>query len=180
MPQVPVTGFCQRWLLVLVLYTLNQRIMPCKKLKEYLDRNEVAYVSISHSQAFTAQQVAASAHIPGKNMVKTVMVVINGEMAMAVLPASYYVDFNLLKDVTGEGNVRLASETEFKDMFPDCEVGAMPPFGNLYNLTVYVAKVLTENEQIAFNAGTHTELIQMSFRDFEHLVHPRIMKFAVH
>jgi Ala-tRNA(Pro) deacylase len=154
--------------------------MPCKKLKEYLDRNEVPYVSITHSQAFTAQQVAASAHIPGKNMVKTVMVIINGEMAMAVLPASYYVDFNLLKDVTGEGNVRLASETEFKDRFPDCEVGAMPPFGNLYNLTVYVAKALTESEQIAFNAGTHTEIIQMAYRDYDHLVHPRVMKFAVH
>jgi Ala-tRNA(Pro) deacylase len=146
--------------------------MPCKKIKEYLDRNEVPYLTISHSQAFTAQQIAASAHIPGKNMVKTVMVIINGVMAMAVLPASYYVDFNLLKDVTGEGNVRLASEMEFKDMFPDCEVGAMPPFGNLYNLSVYVAKVLTEEEQIAFNAGTHTEIIQMAYRHYDHLEHP--------
>lgn len=154
--------------------------MPCKKIKEYLDRNEVPYLTIAHSQAFTAQQIAASAHIPGKNMVKTVMVIINGVMAMAVLPASYYVDFNLLKDVTGEGNVRLASEMEFKDMFPDCEVGAMPPFGNLYNLSVYVAKVLTKEEQIAFNAGTHTEIIQMAYRDYDHLVHPRVMKFAVH
>jgi Ala-tRNA(Pro) deacylase len=154
--------------------------MPCKKLKEYLDKNEVPYVSITHSQAFTAQQIAASAHIPGRKMVKTVMVVINGMMAMAVLPASYYVDFNLLKDITGEGNVRLASETEFKDMFPDCEVGAMPPFGNLYNISVYVAKVVQEEEEIAFNAGTHTEIIQMSYRDFERLVHPLVLKFATH
>lgn len=154
--------------------------MPSKKLKEYLDRNEVPYVSITHSQAYTAQQIAASAHIPGRNMVKTVMVVINGTMAMAVLPASFFVDFNLLKEVTGEGNVRLASEMEFKDMFPDCEVGAMPPFGNIYNLAVYVAKVLTEEGEIAFNAGTHTEIIQMTYRDFERLVHPMVMKFAVH
>lgn len=108
------------------------------------------------------------------------MVVINGEMAMAVLPASYFVDFNLLKDVTGEGNVRLANESEFKDRFSDCEVGAMPPFGNIYNIPVYIAKVVTENEQIAFNAGTHTEIIQMLYKDFDHLVHPRVMKFAVH
>ena len=108
------------------------------------------------------------------------MVVINGMMAMAVLPSSYHVDFNLLKEITGEGNVRLASESEFKDMFPDCEVGAMPPFGNLYNLDVFVAKVLTEDEEIAFNAGTHTEVIQMTYRDFEKLVHPKIMKFAIH
>jgi len=154
--------------------------MPCKKLKDYLDRNDVPYVSITHSQAYTAQQIAASTHIRGKNMVKTVMVVVNGTMAMAVLPSSYYVDFNLLKDVTGEGNVRLAGESEFKDMFQDCEVGAMPPFGNLYNLSVYVAKVLIENTEIAFNAGTHTEVIQMAYRDFERLVHPLVMKFAVH
>jgi Ala-tRNA(Pro) deacylase len=108
------------------------------------------------------------------------MVMINGMMAMAVLPASYYVDFNLLREITGEGNVRLASETEFKDMFPDCEVGAMPPFGNLYNLDVFVAKVLTDDEEIAFNAGNHTEIIQITYRDFEKLVHPKVMKFAVH
>ena len=161
-------------------YTLNLRIMACTKLKEYLDKHGVPYITITHSQAFTAQQVASSAHIPGMNMMKTVMVVINGQMAMAVLPASYYVDFNLLKEITGEGNVRLASEMEFKDMFPDCEVGAMPPFGNLYNLDVYVARVLTDDDEIAFNAGTHTEVIQMTYRDFDKMVHPRVMKFAIH
>lgn len=154
--------------------------MACTKLKEYLDKHGAPYITITHSQAFTAQQIAASVHIPGRNMVKTVMVVINGQMAMAVLPASFYVDFNLLKEITGEGNVRLASEMEFKDMFPDCEVGAMPPFGNLYNLDVYVARVLIDDDEIAFNAGTHTEVIQMTYRDFEKLVHPRVMKFAIH
>lgn len=153
--------------------------MPCVKLKEYLDKHEVPYIIVTHSQSFTAQQIAASAHIPGKNMVKTVMVMINGQMAMAVLPASYYVDFNLLKEITGEENVRLASEMEFKDMFPDCEVGAMPPFGNLYNLEVFVARVLTDNDEIAFNAGNHTEIIQMSYRDFEKLVRPKVLKFAM-
>ena len=154
--------------------------MPSTKLKKFLDEHNVPYITISHSQAFTAQQVAASAHIPGKEMVKTVVIKINGKMALAVLPASYHVDFHLLKEITGEDKVRLASETEFKDMFPDCEVGAMPPFGNLYNLDVFAAKVLTEDEEIAFNAGTHTEIIQMTYRDFEKLVHPKIMKFAMH
>ncbi len=153
--------------------------MPCIKLKEYLDKHKVPYIIVTHSQSFTAQQIAASAHIPGKNMVKTVMVMINGQMAMAVLPASYYVDFNLLKEITGEENVRLASEMEFKDMFPDCEVGAMPPFGNLYNLEVFVARVLKDDDEIAFNAGTHTEIIQMSYRDFEKLVRPKVLKFAM-
>ncbi|NJN28958.1 MAG: YbaK/EbsC family protein [Cyclobacteriaceae bacterium] len=154
--------------------------MPSKKLKEHLDKFDVPYLTIKHSQAFSAQKVAAAAHVPGKNMIKTVMVMINGQMAMAVLPASYRVDFDMLKDVTGEGNVRLASETEFKDMFADCEPGAMPPFGNLYNLEVFVAKSVTENEEIAFNAGNFAEIIQMSYSDFYRLVHPKISKFAVH
>jgi Ala-tRNA(Pro) deacylase len=154
--------------------------MPCKKLKEFLDNNNVPYVTITHSQAFTAQQVAASAHIPGKEMVKTVMVKIDGKMAMAILPASYHVDFNMLKEITGEENLRLASESEFKDMFPDCEVGAMPPFGNLYGMEVYAALSLTEDEEIAFNAGTHTEVIRMDYKDFERLVKPKILKFSIH
>jgi Ala-tRNA(Pro) deacylase len=154
--------------------------MPSKKLKDYLDKFEVPYKTITHSQAFTAQKIAASTHIRGKNMIKTVMVMINGQPAMALLPASYQVDFSLLKEITGEGNVRLASEDEFKGMFPDCEPGAMPPFGNLYNIEVFAAKVLTEDDEIAFNAGNHSEVIQMHYRDFERLVHPKVMKFAVH
>jgi Ala-tRNA(Pro) deacylase len=153
--------------------------MPCKKLKQYLDDHNVPYITITHSQAFTAQQVAASTHIPGKEMVKTVMVKMNSKMAMAILPASYHVDFHLLREITGEENVRLASESEFKDMFPDCEVGAMPPFGNLYGMDVYAAESLTQDEEIAFNAGTHTEIIRMSYKDFEELVKPKIVKFSV-
>lgn len=153
--------------------------MPCKKLKEYLDDNNVPYITITHSQAFTAQQVAASTHIPGKEMVKTVMIKLDNRMAMAILPASYHVDFNMLKEITGEEDVRLASESEFKDMFPDCEVGAMPPFGNLYDMEVYAAESLTEDEEIAFNAGTHTEIIRMSYADFENLVKPKIVKFSM-
>lgn len=154
--------------------------MPNKKLKEFLDRNIVPYISIKHPHAFTAQHVAAKAHIPGKNMVKTVMIMVGETMAMAVLPATFFVDFNLLREMTGVSDVRLASEEEFKFMFPDCETGAMPPFGNLYNMDVYAAKVLTEDDLVAFNAGTHSEIIQMTYRDFERLVHPKVVKFAMH
>ena len=154
--------------------------MPAAKIKEFLDRNHVPYITITHSQAFTAQQVAASAHIPGKEMVKTVMVRLRDGLAMAVVPASYHVDFNSLKEVIGEENLRLAFESEFRDVFPDCEVGAMPPFGNLYGMEVFVAEALAENDEIAFNAGTHTEVIRMSFADFERLVNPKILRFSVH
>ena len=152
--------------------------MPLKKLKEYLDNNKVKYIIISHSSAFTAQEVAAHAHIPGKELAKTVLVKINGKMAMAVLPASDKVDFDLLKLAIGDENIRLAYEQEFMDKFPDCEVGAMPPFGNLYGLDVYVAKSLTKDEEIAFNACSHSELIKMSYKDFERLVKPMVIEFS--
>ena len=104
--------------------------MPVKKLKDFLDAEKVKYIMISHSQAFTAQETAASAHISGKELAKTVMVKIDGKMAMAVLPASYRVDFELLKKAAGAKEAELATEDEFKGMFPGCDVGAMPPFGN--------------------------------------------------
>jgi len=154
--------------------------MPAKKLKEFLDSNKVKYVAISHSPAFTAQEIAASAHVPGKELAKTVLVTVDGKMAMAVLPASYRVDVRLLREAAGASAVELAMEREFKGMFPDCELGAMPPFGNLYGMDVYVAQSLSEDENIAFNAGTHTELIRMRYSDFERLVKPRVLKFSVH
>ena len=152
--------------------------MPVKKLREFLDSNKIKYVAIGHSPAFTAQQIAASAHIPGKELAKTVIIKIDGKPAMAVLPASYKVDFEMLKDIVGTYDIELATEREFKDLFPECEIGAMPPFGNLYGMDVYVAESLTEDEEIAFNAGSHTELIKMAFEDFEMLVRPRILAFS--
>lgn len=153
--------------------------MPAKKLKEYLDSNNIKYLSIKHSPAYTAQEIAAKSHISGKELAKTVIVRINNKVAMAVLPASYKIDFEALMEVTGTGNVILAGEEEFKYMFPDCEIGAMPPFGNLYDLDVYVAKALTEDDDISFNAGTHTELIRMAYADFERLVHPKVLAFSL-
>lgn len=152
--------------------------MPAKKLKDFLDSNHIKYITITHSRAYTAQSIAHFAHIPGKELAKTVMVKIHNEMAMAVLPASYRVDFDLLKTASGAGDVQLASEAEFKDRFPDCETGAMPPFGNLYGMRVFVADTLAEDEEIAFNSGSHSELIRMSYRDFEKLVKPTVIKFS--
>lgn len=152
--------------------------MPVQKLKNFLDENNIKYLSIKHSPAYTAQEVAASAHIPGKELAKTVMVNIDGEMAMAVLPASYHVDFKLLEESSGAIRVSLATEDDFREIFPDCELGAMPPFGNLYDMDVYVAKSLAEDEEIAFNAGSHTELIRMSYKDFENLVRPKVLMFS--
>lgn len=153
--------------------------MPSKKLKAFLDENKVKYISIQHSSAYTAQEIAAIAHIPGKDLAKTVIIKIDGKMAMAVLPASYKVSFDNLKSALGVNEVRLAYEQEFMDKFPDCEVGAMPPFGNIYGMDVYVAETLAEDEEIAFNACNHTELIKMSFSDFEKLVKPKRIKFSI-
>ncbi|MBE0572913.1 MAG: YbaK/EbsC family protein [Ignavibacteriaceae bacterium] len=153
--------------------------MPLKKLKSFLDENKVKYISIQHSSAYTAQEIAAIAHIPGKDLAKTVIIKIDGKMAMAVLPASYKVSFDSLKDILGAKEVRLAYEQEFMDKFPDCEVGAMPPFGNIYGMDVFVAESLAEEDEIAFNACSHTELIKMNFNDFEKLVKPKRIKFSV-
>jgi len=152
--------------------------MPVRKLKLCLDENNIKYMAISHSKAYTSQEIAASAHIPGKELAKTVMIKIDGNMAMAVLPASKMVNFELLKETIGVSEVELAGEREFKDMFPECEIGAMPPFGNLYGMDVYVAESLVKEKEIVFNAGFHTELIKMAYRDFEKLVNPKKLKFS--
>ncbi len=151
--------------------------MPVQKLKEYLDNHNIKYVTIRHSEAFTTQEVAASSHISGREMAKTVMIKIDGTLSMAVLPANHQVDFYLLKKALGANTVDLATEEEFRDIFPNCEVGGMPPFGNLWGMDVYVEQNLSEDDFIAFNAGTHTEVIRMKYEDFERLVNPKIMKF---
>jgi len=151
--------------------------MPVSKIKDFLDSQNIKYVTIKHSPAFTAQEVAASSHISGKELAKTVIVKINDEMAMFVLPSFFQIDFDLLKNVTGANTVKLAAENEFKDMFPGCEIGSMPPFGNLYDMEVYVAESLTGEKEIAFNAGSHTELIKMAYKDFERVVKPKVMAF---
>ncbi|MGI9535265.1 MAG: aminoacyl-tRNA deacylase [Thermodesulfobacteriota bacterium] len=154
--------------------------MPVEKLKNFLDEKKIKYVSIKHSESFTAQEIAAVAHVPGKELAKTVILDIDGKMSMAVVPASYHVDFKLLEKEVKATRVSLATEEEFKEKFPDCELGAMPPFGNLYDMDVYVSKSLAEDEEIFFNAGNHTELIRINYKDFEKLVHPKVLKFSEH
>jgi Ala-tRNA(Pro) deacylase len=152
--------------------------MPVKALKEFLDGEKVKYVSIVHSLAYTAQEVAASAHITGRELAKTIIVELDGRMAMAVLPANRKIVLQELRELTGCDRVKFAAEEDFRKKFPDCETGAMPPFGNLYGMEVYVAEALTRNEDIAFNAGSHTEVIRLRFKDFERLVHPKVVSFT--
>jgi Ala-tRNA(Pro) deacylase len=119
-------------------------------------------------------------HVPGRALAKTVMVKLDGRMAMAVLPSSCTVDFESLRRLTGAKEVKLADEQEFSERFPGCDVGAMPPFGNLYGMPVFVSDELAENDQIVFNAGTHTEVVKLAYRDYDRLVGPKILHFATH
>lgn len=153
--------------------------MVLQKLSEFLDKEGVRYTILSHSRAYTAQEVAASTHIPGNEMAKTVMVKIDGKMAMAVVPASQKIDFERIRETVSARKVELAEEKEFQSLFPDCEVGAMPPFGNLYGIDVFVDKKLTEDDIIAFNSGSHTEVARLHYADFERLVHPRLIDFSL-
>jgi Ala-tRNA(Pro) deacylase len=152
--------------------------MPIQKLKEFLDGNKVKYVTIRHSTAYTAQETAASAHIPGKELAKTVVLRIDGKMAIAVLPASHKLDIPLLKKAVGASDVEIAHEADFRDMFPGCDTGAMPPFGNLYGMDVLVDSLLAENAEIAFNACSHSELVKLKYADYIKLVKPKVVSFS--
>jgi Ala-tRNA(Pro) deacylase len=152
--------------------------MPGSKLKDYLDSHDIEYITISHSPAYTAQRIAEITHTSGNELAKTVIVRMDDKYAMAVLPASHRVDLDYLRRGVDAAEVELASESEFRDRFPDCEVGAMPPFGNLYDMAVYVADELAEDEEIAFNAGSHTELIRMKYGDFSKLVEPKVIQLV--
>ena len=152
--------------------------MPINRLRTFLDSHNAKYIVISHSVAYTAQGIAALAHISGKELAKTVVVILDGQLAMAVVPASCQVDMNLLRAAAGTKTTALASELEFKNKFPDCETGAMPPFGNLYDMPVFADESLAQDKEIAFNAGSHRELIQLAWKDFVDLVRPRLVKLA--
>lgn len=150
--------------------------MAKQSVKEFLDENNVNYSVIQHTPAYTAAEIAANCHISGKFLAKVVIIKIDGKLAMVVEPANQKVNLRSLEESVGGSKVELASEYEFKDKFPNCELGAMPPFGNLYDMDVYVAERLTKDNEIAFNAGNHSELIKMSYQDFAKLVHPNIIK----
>ena len=148
-------------------------------ISKFLDSQHVPYQSFTHSRAYTAQGIAQAQHLSGKKLAKVVMVIVdNKQPIMAVVPASHRVDLDLLGLALNTDHIRLATEEEFKDLFPECELGAMPPLGNIYHLEVWIDQKL-KLPTIAFNAGTHAEIIQMSFADFDRMVQPRTASFGV-
>lgn len=148
-----------------------------QKLKTYLDCERVHYDVLPHTESYRASTIAQILHAPEKEMAKVVIVKVDERFVMMVLPASWNVDLHRLREVLVTNHVRLATEDELKGLFPDCEVGAMPPFGILYGLPVYVDRSLTEDEQIIFEAGTHSEAIRMRYWDFAALVFPVVTEF---
>jgi Ala-tRNA(Pro) deacylase len=157
----------------------KEAAMLAKGLREYLDREHIRYSTLTHSPAYTAEEIAASAHIPGKNLAKTVMVKLDDRLAMAVLPATEKVDLERLREAAGARKAILAAEEEFKGRFSGYEIGAMPPFGHLHGMDVFVSATLAGDTEIAFNAGTHTDLVLMSYADFARLAHPKVVSFSV-
>lgn len=147
--------------------------MPSKNLTNYLDEHKVKYTTIAHTPAYTAQEIAASVHMPGMKIAKSVMVKIDGKLCILVEPANYKVNFKALQTELGAHSVELAHEYEFEDNFPGCETGAIPPIGELFDVDVYVDDVIKYQDEIAFSAGNHRELVKMRYSDFEKLVKPK-------
>lgn len=152
--------------------------MVVQKLKDFLEANRVHYDIMPHLESHTAQQTAASVHVPGKEMAKTIMIKIDGKTAMAVLPSNFKINFNQLRIALGCQECQLMSESEFSSVFPNCETGAMPPFGVLWNMETYVSESLANNVYITFNAGNHHEAIRMTYMDYAGLVQPTTLKFS--
>jgi Ala-tRNA(Pro) deacylase len=153
--------------------------MQCKeRLEAYLREHQVPFQLQHHAQAFSAQKIAESEHIPGKMVAKTIIARADDNMISLVLPASSRADLNKVQTALGAREIRLAHEAEFAATFPDCAVGTMPPFGNLYGIPVYVEQSLTGQETIAFPVGTYTDTMSLRYADFERLVHPKVMTFA--
>ncbi len=151
--------------------------MTVERIRRFLDENDVHYRLVPHPAAFTAQEVAARVHVPGRRFAKVVTVSVDDRLALVVVPATEKVDLESLSHALGADRVVLASETEFRRAFPNCEVGAMPPFGNLFGMETYVSKRLAASDEIAFNAGTHTEAMYVPWSDFERLVEPVVIGF---
>ena len=149
-----------------------------KTLTDYLDSHNIRYLTMHHSIAYTAQEIAGSVHIHGREFAKSVIAKLDDEMVIAVLPATEKLDMELLAGATDARKVELAAEHEFEGRFPKCETGAMPPFGNLFDMDVYLDEEMTSNDRISFNAGSHTELIQMSMKDFIDLVKPKVVRMS--
>ena len=154
--------------------------MPSRKVKAYLDNAGVKYEVVEHPAVYTAQEVAAVTRVKGKELVKAVMVKVDGELVMLALPATRKINFEVLREILGGKKVILAHEEEFSSLFPDCDTGAMPPLGNLYNVTTLVDQSLAEDKEIVFNAGTHHDIIKISFEDFKRIEKPKMAGFTIH
>ncbi|BFU94817.1 MAG: deacylase [Nitrospira sp.] len=148
-----------------------------KRLQSYLDSQKVPYQIVNHSVAYTAQEAAESLHVPGNLFAKVVVVKAGERFVMLVLSSNWRVDLKHVADILGCPHVRLATEEELAHLFPDCEIGSMPPFGNLYGMSVYVDGLLTSDEVVFFDAGTHVGAIKLRYRDFAELVHPQVAEF---
>ena len=149
-------------------------MLSLNKLKEFLDNSLVAYEVLTHPVAFTAQRLAAVQHVKGGELAKVVIARSGPEFIMIVLPAPYHVELQRARAATGRQDLEIAHESEFASLFAGCEQGAMPPFGNLYNVPVWVDESLAQDEEIVFNACTHTQAIKMKYSDFARLVHPTV------
>lgn len=150
------------------------------RIKKMLENENISYQVLEHELAFTALEVAQAQHVPGRRMVKSVIVIADGKPVMCVLPATHRVDFDKFKGVLGAKDVHLADEAKVAALFPGYEVGAMPPFGQVAGMRVYVDKMLEENDAIVFNAGTHTDVIRIKFKDFVRFVQPEFADFGTH
>jgi Ala-tRNA(Pro) deacylase len=156
----------------------RRRVKMPKRLIDCLDENKITYEILRHPEAVTAQRIAQAEHVKGRHHAKVVMVKSGGQHLMIVLPAEHLIDLEKLRKVVSQ-DVALESEGEFESIFPDCAVGAMPPFGNLYGVPTYVDKSLAEEDYIVLEAGTHTEAIKVSYRDYEKIVKPRVEDLAI-
>jgi len=155
--------------------------MQCKeRLEQYLRDNDVPFETMTHTQAYTMPEVAAALHVPGKQVAKVVVVKTDGKTVMLVIPASHRLSFAQVRAMLGTKKVSLAKEEEFADLFPDCAIGAMPPFGNLYDVPVYVDQALTEEANIVFRVGTHRHTMKVAYADFARLAQPAVGEFAEH
>ena len=148
-----------------------------KRLQNYLDSQKIPYQIVNHSVAYTAQEAAESLHVRGNLFAKVVVVKASERFVMLVLPSNWRVDLKHVADILECPHIRLATEEELAHLFPDCEIGSMPPFGNLYGMSVYVDELLTNDEEIFFDAGTHVGAIKLRYRDFADLVHPQVAEF---
>ncbi len=150
-------------------------VIPAARVKEFLEAARIPYLWILHGPAYTTEGAAASAHARGRETAKAVVVKVDGRPALAVLPSTYRLDTTVLRERSGAGSVSLAEEADFLDLFSDCEPGAIPPFGNLYGMEVYLDRRLTESSRIILNAGTHRELVEVAVEDFLRSVAPRVV-----